>query len=83
MLGYGNVIKGYRLYDLAQKRIIHSLIFQLNEATRECNQATPDVADNDYQLIAEIPIYHGSQVLMILIMTSSKILQSYEGQPEN
>ena len=53
MLGYGNVTKGYRLYDLAQKRIIHSRDVQFNEAARECSQATPDVADNDYQLIAE------------------------------
>ena len=63
MLGYGNVTKGYRLYDVTQKRIIHSRDVRFNEVARECSQATPDVADNDYQLIAEFPEVpnHGSQ----------------------
>ena len=60
LLGYGNVTKGYRLYDLAQKRIIHSRDVQFNEVARECSQATPDVVDNDYQLIAKVPD-HNSQ----------------------
>ena len=53
LLGYRNVTKGYILYDLAQKRLIHSHDVQFNKAARECSQATPDVADNVYQLIAE------------------------------
>ena len=31
MLGYGNVTKGYRLYDLTQRKIIHSRVVQFNE----------------------------------------------------
>ena len=55
MLGYGNVTKGYRLYDVAQKKIIHRHVVRFNEVARECSLATPDVADNDYHLIAEFP----------------------------
>ena len=46
MLGYGNVTKGYRLYDLAQRMIIHSRDVQFNEVARECSQTTPDAPDN-------------------------------------
>ena len=52
MLGYGNVTKGYRLYDLTQRKIIHSRDVQFNETVKECRQGTQDVTDNDY-LIAE------------------------------
>ena len=38
MLGYGNVTKGYRLHEVAQKRIIHSHDVQFNEGARECSQ---------------------------------------------
>ena len=55
MLGHRNVTKGYRLYDLARKRIIHSCDVRFNEVARECSQTTPDVPDNDYQLIAKFP----------------------------
>ena len=45
----------YRLYDLTQKRIIHSRDVWLNEIARECSQATPYVAESDYKLIVESP----------------------------
>lgn len=34
LLGYGNETKGYRLYDLAQSRIIHSKDLCFNEYVR-------------------------------------------------
>ena len=53
MLGYRNVTKGYRLYDLTQRKIIHSRDVQFNETVKECRQGIQDVTDSDYQLIAE------------------------------
>ena len=53
MLRYGNVIKGYRMHDLTQKKIIHSRDVQFNEAVKECRQGAQNVTDNDYQLISE------------------------------
>lgn len=53
MVGYGNVTKGYRLYDPTEGKIIHSRDVQFNEKAKECQQNTQDTVENDYQLIAD------------------------------
>ena len=53
MVGYGNVTKGYRLYDAIEGKIIYSHDVQFNEKVKECPQNTEDTAKSDYQLTVE------------------------------
>ena len=53
MVGYGDVTKGYRLYDATEGKIIHSHDVQFNEKVKECQQNKQDTAKSDYQLIVE------------------------------
>ena len=53
MVGYGNVTKGYRLYDTTEEKIIHSCDVQFNEKVKECLQNTHDTVKSDYQLIVK------------------------------
>ena len=53
MVGYGDVTKGYRLYDTTEGKIIHSRDVQFNEEVKECQQNKQDTAESDYQLIVE------------------------------
>ena len=38
MIGYGNVTKGYRLYNAIEGKIIYSRDVQFNEKVEECPQ---------------------------------------------
>ena len=53
MVGYGDVTKGYRLYDATEGKIIHSRDVQFNEKVKECQQNKQDTTESDYQLIVE------------------------------
>ena len=53
MVGYGNVTKGYRLYDAIEGKIIYSHDVQFYEKVKECPQNTEDTAKSDYQLTVE------------------------------
>ena len=53
MVGYGNVTKGYRLYDAIEGKIIYSHDVQFNEKVKECPQNIEDTAKSDYQLTVE------------------------------
>lgn len=55
MVGYGDVTKGYRLYDATEGKIIHSRDVRFNEKVKECQQNThcQDIAESDYQLIVD------------------------------
>jgi len=50
MVGYGNVTKGYRLYDATERKIVHSRDVQFNENIKQCRQNTQDDTGSDYQL---------------------------------
>jgi len=50
MVGYGNVTKGYRLYDATQGKIFHSRDVQFNE---QVNQSEGAQVKSDYQFIAD------------------------------
>ena len=60
MVGYGNVTKGYRLYDATEGKIIYSCDVQFNEKVKECLQNTEDTARSDYQLIVDFS--EGSEI---------------------
>ena len=62
MMGYGNVTKGYRLYDAIEGKIIYSRDVQFNEKVEECPQNTEDIAKSDYQLTVEFS--EGSEIEM-------------------
>ena len=62
MIGYGNVTKGYRLYDAIEGKIIYSRDVQFNETVEECPQNTEDTAKSDYQLTVEFS--EGSEIEM-------------------
>ena len=62
MVGYGNVTKGYRLYDAIEGKIIYSHDVQFNEKAKECPQNTEDTAKSDYQLTVEFS--EGSEIEM-------------------
>ena len=62
MIGYGNVTKGYRLYDAIEGKIIYSHDVQFNETVEECPQNTEDTAKSDYQLTVEFS--EGSEIKM-------------------
>ena len=62
MVGYGNVTKGYRLYDAIEGKIIYSHDVQFNEKVKECPQNTEDTAKSDYQLTVEFS--EGSEIEM-------------------
>lgn len=53
MVGYGDVTKGYRLYDATEGKIIHNCDVQFNEKVKECRQNTQDTAEVDCQLTVE------------------------------
>jgi len=53
MVGYGNVTKGYRLYDAPQGRIFHSYDVQFNEQVKQESPNTEATSKSDYHLIAE------------------------------
>ena len=53
MVGYGNLTKGYRLYDATQRRIFHSRDVQFNEQVKEHDHNTQTTAKSNYHLIAE------------------------------
>ena len=53
MVGYGDVTKGYRLYDATEGKIIYSRDVQFNENIKECQQNKQDTTESDYQLIVE------------------------------
>ena len=78
VLGYGNVTKGYRLYDLTQRKIFHSRDVQFNETVKECKQGAQGVTDSDYQLIAEF-----SEVTNHDSQSAHDITQSDDDQKSN
>ena len=54
MVGYGDVTKGYRLYDLTSEKVIHSRDVKFNEQPKqEVRQVSMDTDDSDYKLIAD------------------------------
>ena len=53
MVRYGNLTKGYRLYDATQGKIFHSRDVQFNEQVKEHGQNTQTTAKSNYHLIAE------------------------------
>ena len=53
MMGYGTVTKGYRLYDVTERKLMHSRNVQFNERNKDHEQDSEDATNNDYQLIAE------------------------------
>ena len=53
MVRYGDVTKGYRLYNATEGKIINSRDVQFNKKVKECQQNTQDTAKSDYQLIVE------------------------------
>ena len=53
MVGYGTVTKGYRLYDMKEKKIIRSRDVHFNESAKDLREATHDDS-NDYQLIVDL-----------------------------
>ena len=70
MIGYGNVTKGYRLYDAIEGKIIYSRDVQFNEKVEECPQNTEDTAKSDYQLTVEFS--EGSEIEMDHDVTQSE-----------
>ena len=54
LLGYGQETKGYRLYDTAQRKVIHSRDVRFNEDVKESEHSTLDVEnDGDYRLVLD------------------------------
>ena len=54
LLGYGQETKGYRLYDTAQSKVIHSRDVKFNEDVKESDHSTLDVEnDGDYRLVLD------------------------------
>ena len=53
LLGYGEQTKGYRLYDVAEKKVLHSRDVRFNENTQECKQRPSDAQVDDYKLIID------------------------------
>ncbi len=53
LLGYGEETKGYRLYDVMTRKIIHSRDVRFNERAKECGQDSHDVMKDDYKLIVD------------------------------
>ena len=53
-LGYGQVTKGYRLYDPVQRKVVRSRDAKFNENVKEGEHSTLDVRnDSDYRLILD------------------------------
>ena len=53
LLGYGEETKGYRLYDVAEKKVLHSRDVRFNENIQECKQGSSDAQVDDYKLIID------------------------------
>ena len=52
LLGYGQETKGIRLYDTAQRKVVHSRDVKFNENVKESEHSTPDVEnDGKYRLV--------------------------------
>ena len=53
LVGYGEETKGYRLYDVTEKKILYSRDVQFNEKSRKFNSGQ-DVQEQDYKLIIDL-----------------------------
>lgn len=54
MLGYGDVTKGYRLFDVDKQKVIHSRDVHFNESVKNSGQDMSDVNDvHKYQLVVD------------------------------
>ena len=54
LFGYGEETKGYRLYDVTEKKIIHSRDVQFNEKPKNSGQGLSDVQREDYKLVVDM-----------------------------
>ena len=61
LLGYGEETKGYRLYDVTTKKVIHSRDVRFNEKAKDCRHDSHDVTNEDYQLIVDFSHGVGSE----------------------
>ena len=87
MVGYGNVTKGYRLYDATQEKIFHSPDVQFNEQVK--HQSEGAQVKSDYQLIADLiadfseaPEADTGGYDNYLNISRSHLLQNHQGQRE-
>ena len=54
LLGYGEVTKGYRLYDVEEKKVLYSRDVKFNEGAKNCRHESQTVSTDDYKLIVDL-----------------------------
>ena len=56
LVGYGAVTKGYRLFDVAEEKVIYSRDVHFNEEIKDCKDDGHKAGDSDtdYQLIIDL-----------------------------
>ena len=54
LFGYGEVTKGYRLYDVEEKKVLYSRDVKFNEGAKNCRHESQTVSTDDYKLIVDL-----------------------------